>query len=78
MDQSFTQVSSSLTNKHLTMLEIRARNKHTSLFSPFVNYGRKKFYNICPCPDLIDHRVFQEPFQVELYIKKIYTRNLQL
>jgi hypothetical protein len=36
------------------------------------------FYNIGPRPDLIDHRVFQEPFQIELYIKKIYTRNLQL
>jgi hypothetical protein len=26
-----------------------ARDRHSSSFGPFVNYGRKKFYNICPC-----------------------------
>jgi hypothetical protein len=37
-----------LTHKHLTRLEMPATNKHYSLLLTFVNYGRKKFYNIGP------------------------------
>ncbi len=35
-----------LTHKHYTRLERLNRNKHSSLLRTFVNYGRKKFYNI--------------------------------
>ncbi len=34
--------------KYLTQLESTARDKHSSLLRKFVNYGRKKFYNIGP------------------------------
>ncbi len=32
--------------KRKTRLEILARDKHSSLLRPIVNYGRKKFYNV--------------------------------
>jgi hypothetical protein len=38
----------SLTNKHLARLGKFAMVKHSSLLRTFVNYGRKKFYNIRP------------------------------
>ncbi len=44
----FTQVGSGLTCKHYTRLEKFASDKHSSLLRKFVNYGRKKFYNIDP------------------------------
>ncbi len=34
--------------KHQTRLEWPARDKHSSLLRKFVNYGRKKFFNIGP------------------------------
>jgi hypothetical protein len=36
----------SLTIKYYTRLKRPARDKHSSLSQIFVNYGRKKFYNI--------------------------------
>ncbi len=42
------RVSSGLTNNHYTRLKRQARDKHYSLLRTFVNYGRKKFYNIGP------------------------------
>ncbi len=42
----FTWVGSCLTRKHCTMLERFARDIHFSLLRKFVNYDRKKFYNI--------------------------------
>jgi hypothetical protein len=38
----------SLTHEHLTRLEKLARDKHSNLSQAFVNYDRKKFYNILP------------------------------
>ncbi len=35
-------------SKHLTRLERLAKDKHSSLLQAFVNYDRKKFYNIGP------------------------------
>jgi hypothetical protein len=35
------------THKYLTRLERLACDKPTSLLRTFVNYGRKKFYNMC-------------------------------
>jgi hypothetical protein len=35
----------------LTRLEKLARDKHSSVLPKFVNYGRKKFYNIGPRPE---------------------------
>ncbi len=43
-----TQVGYSLTHKHQSRLERLARDKHSSLLRTFVNYGRKKFYNVDP------------------------------
>ncbi len=37
-----------LTYQHWTILERSIRDEHCSLFQTFVNYGRKKFYNIGP------------------------------
>ncbi len=34
-------------------MERLARDKHASLFGPFVNYGRKKIYNASPGPNVI-------------------------
>jgi hypothetical protein len=36
-----TRAGSDLTSKHWTRLERLAREKHSSLLSPFVNYGQK-------------------------------------
>jgi hypothetical protein len=44
----FTRVGSRLTHKYLTWLKRLARDKHNSLLQTFVNYSRKKFYNIGP------------------------------
>ncbi len=38
----------SITHKRYTRLESLARGKHSNLLRTFVNYGRKKFYNIGP------------------------------
>jgi hypothetical protein len=38
--------SASLYHKHETRLERPARGKYSSLIKTFVNYRRKKFYNI--------------------------------
>jgi|APCry1669189369_1035219.scaffolds.fasta_scaffold381320_1 hypothetical protein len=35
-------------HNHWTRLERLAREKHSGLLFTFVNYGRKKFYNIVP------------------------------
>jgi hypothetical protein len=35
-----------LAHKHKTRLAKLARDKHSSLLRTFVNYGRKKFYEI--------------------------------
>jgi hypothetical protein len=37
-----------LANKNKTRLETLARDKQSSQIRPFVNYGRKRFYNIGP------------------------------
>ncbi len=34
-------------------LERPDNDKHSSVFQTFVNYGRKKFNNIGPCPPVI-------------------------
>ncbi len=50
-ERCFTLVGSGLTCKHQTRLERLSQNKHCSLLRKFVNYARKKFYNIgawCP------------------------------
>ncbi len=39
---------SSQVGKHKTWLEKLARDERSSLLQIFVNFGRKKFYNICP------------------------------
>jgi hypothetical protein len=36
----------------LTRIDKLARDKHSSLLQKFLNYGRKKFYNIGPRPIL--------------------------
>ncbi len=41
-----SRVGSCLNHKHQTRLERLARDKHSSLLGSFVNYGRKKLYNI--------------------------------
>jgi len=41
-------MGSGLTCKHCTRLERLARDKRSCLLRTFVNYGRKKFYNIGP------------------------------
>jgi hypothetical protein len=41
-ERGFTRVGSSLSRKHQTRLERLGRDKYTSLFRKFVNYGRKK------------------------------------
>jgi hypothetical protein len=41
-------VGSCFTNKHYTRLENLANDKSSNLVQKFVNYGRKKFYNIGP------------------------------
>ncbi len=45
-EKCFTQVSSGLTCKYYTWSERLASEKHSGLLQKFVNYGRKKFYNI--------------------------------
>ncbi len=42
-----------LTNIQKTGLEFAPRDKHASLLQTFVNYDRKKFYNIWSC-NIID------------------------
>jgi len=42
-----SMVGSDLTHKHYTRL---ARDKHTNFLQAFVNYDRKKVYNIGPLP----------------------------
>jgi hypothetical protein len=37
-----------LTHKHYTQLERLVRDKHSSLFPTFVNYGYKKFCKVGP------------------------------
>jgi hypothetical protein len=46
-ERYFTRVGSGLTHEHWTRLERPVKDKHSSLFQTFVNYVRKKFYNIC-------------------------------
>ncbi len=41
-------VDSGLTHKHLSMLEMLARGKNSSLLRTHVNYSRKTFCNIGP------------------------------
>jgi len=41
-------VDSDLARKHHTRLERPARDKHFTLLCSFVNYDRKKFYDISP------------------------------
>jgi hypothetical protein len=47
-ERFFNRVGSCFTNRHYTKLERLAMDKHSSLLRTFVNYGRKKFYNIGP------------------------------
>jgi hypothetical protein len=47
-ERSFTQVGSGLICQHKTRLEKLARDKPSGLLLIFINYGRKKFYNIRP------------------------------
>ncbi len=44
-------VGSCFTNKYQTRLERLSRDKHSGLLRTFVNYVRKKFYNIGPWSD---------------------------
>ncbi len=46
LERCFIRVGSSLTQKHYTRPKRCAREKHSSLLQAFINYGRKKFYNI--------------------------------
>jgi hypothetical protein len=46
--KSASPEGSCLTLKQKTRLERLARDKHSSLLQEFVNYGRKKLYNIGP------------------------------
>ncbi len=41
-------IGSSLTHKHYTRLERFAKDKHSSLFGPFVSYEEKGFVNVAP------------------------------
>ncbi len=45
-ERCFTQIYYILTCKHSTRLEKPAKDKHPSLIRTFINYGRKKCYNI--------------------------------
>ncbi len=45
-----------LTHKHYVRLERLARDKHTSKLRKFVNYRRKKFYNVGSRPEFIYER----------------------
>ncbi len=47
-ERDSTEIGSVLSCKHQTRLLKFARDKHSSLLQKFVNYGRKKFYNIGP------------------------------
>ncbi len=51
-EMSFTWVGSGRTHKYLTKLEMLAKDKYSSLFRTFVNYGRKKFCNFRPCTEV--------------------------
>ncbi len=42
----FNRAGSCFANRQLTRLKSLAMDKHSSLLRTFVNYGRKKFYNI--------------------------------
>jgi hypothetical protein len=44
--RSLPKLDYSDTHKHDAFLEIFPRDKHCSLFGRYINYGRKKFYNI--------------------------------
>ncbi len=52
---------SCFTNTHETKLERLSRDKHSSLLRTFVNYGRKKFYNIGPMASKTKKKVFMTP-----------------
>ncbi len=54
-------MGSCFTNKHCEMLERFSRDRHSSLLLTFVNYCRKKFYNIVPWCNLT------KPFTVVIY-----------
>jgi hypothetical protein len=45
-ERSFPWVGLGLTRKHSTRLERLAKEKDSNLLQRFINYGRKKFYNI--------------------------------
>jgi hypothetical protein len=45
-ERCFTWVGSCVTRKHYTILEMLARDTHSSLLPKFVTYGGKRFYNI--------------------------------
>ncbi len=47
-EECFTQVSSGFTHKHYDKLEKLSRDKHSSLFTEFVNNGCKKLCNNGP------------------------------
>ncbi len=47
-ERCFICLGSSLASKYQTRLERSASDKNSSLLRKFVNYGRKKFYNIGP------------------------------
>jgi hypothetical protein len=47
-EKCFTRVGSNGTRKHELRLERLAMDKRPNLFQTFVNYGRKKLYNIGP------------------------------
>ncbi len=47
------RVGSCCTNRPQARLERRATDKHSSLLRTFINYGRKKFYNIAPGANVI-------------------------
>jgi hypothetical protein len=45
-ERFFNRVGSCFTNRHWTRLERLAMDKHYSLLQKFVNYDRKKLYNL--------------------------------
>ncbi len=76
-ESSYIPVGSSLTRKFQTRLESVDGGKHSSLLQTFVNYGRKKIYNIEPswpsfchhCKEKISQSVGpQQVFQARLML----------
>jgi hypothetical protein len=66
-ERFFNRVGSFFTSIHQLGWKGLPGNKHSSLLRQFINYGRKKFYNIDTMSYLID-RLWVGSLELQLYL----------